>query len=307
MIKITKSGKFYIAIMMIVGIVAILYPRDSLYFLSAVLFAIFLLSGNLARRNIEAVDIEFEFDKEIYANKDTEVNVYIKNSKKFIPIFLIELDILGYKSVVINILPNKTYTHKTKIKFKDRGDIKITQKDIKVCSIFPFGFVRRCLNLKFSQNLIIFAMPIEFDYKQNKSSKTDNNSQNSKQSISNKLNNQALLNIRHQEHIEIDHIRDYVIGDSPKFIHQKASAKSNRLKIKEFNLNSSSSFIIDFDSIKIDDIELKVSKVTYLVNRLYTQNIDVGFIYKDINISASKNSRLEILKTLAMIEKRSSI
>ena len=75
---------------------------------------------------------------------------------------------------------------------------------------------------------------------------------------------------------EILSIREYRYGDPKKYIHWKATARTGELKTKELSSLSHRPLIIDFDNLAIEDIEERISCVTYHIIRSFRLNIPVG-------------------------------
>ena len=313
MIKITKSGKTYILTMMIVGVVAILYPRDSLYMITSIMFAIFLLSGNLGRKNIESCEVDFEYPKEIYANQKFILDIVITNNRKWLPIFLIDIEILGYKTIIWKVNPNDTITQHIDIIISKRGLLNI-DTNYNICSKFPFGFVKRCIKYKIDKadrnQIIIFPTPIRYELEKLNNlisqSKSDKNSHNNMTKEEKEFS--QFYDKKSTANSDIDHIRDYIAGDTLRRIDWKSSAKTDKLKSKEYSSDASSSISIDFDKIKIEDIEIKLSKVTYLINHLYSQDYAILFKMGNRTILISKiikeqAKRLEALSLLSLYKR----
>ncbi len=246
------------------------------------------ISGFLGKINLSNLDVDITLPKEVYAKESIPVKVFLKNKKRFIPSFLIRIKILDKVSFITLIDRKSSKSTYVYLSFNDRGISFI--REIYICSIFPFNFFVRCKPYKVNKKIIVFPSPknckqVQKDYSGRK--KAGNFSSNVKGYLG-----------------DILYIRDYNYADPIKYIHWKASAKTDTLKTKELSNDMSDPVIIDLDLFN-GNIEQKISCATYLILKLYKRNIPFGLKLKNklIKPEFSEKQKLRILRELALYGK----
>lgn len=241
------------------------------------------VSGFAGRRNIQKIDIQLVFPEEIYANTPFPLKVVIKNNKKFMPSFLIKVEIDD--TPVLFAVVEKTAEKITNFKAEKRGILKIEK--LTVCSVFPFSFFVRCFTQKVNIQKTVFPQP-----------KKCNIWHHLNEGNSHKKGEQT-VNMTGYEG-ELISIKDHSPTTPMKYIHWKASAKSEQLKEKELSRIHSPPAVIRFDRINIPDLEEKLSCLTYTIIRHSSFNTDTFVEYEKrlYNIKL-KHERLELLSKFA--------
>ena len=104
---------------------------------------------------------------------------------------------------------------------------------------------------------------------------------------------------------EIVSIREYFYGDPIKYINWKATAKTGALKTKELSSLLHQPITIDFDKVLINNVEEKISCISYSIIQLIKRKMPVGLKIKDnmYEPGTSHSHKINMLKELAMFEK----
>ncbi|MFQ3573809.1 MAG: DUF58 domain-containing protein [Thermodesulfovibrionales bacterium] len=246
------------------------------------------MSGFIGRRNIQGLEINITTPSEIYANTPSPVRITITNKKALLPSFLIRVSLLN-KVTLLAFIDRKASSEKfIELTPYKRGLNEIG--GISVCSVFPFNFFIRCRGIKESLNVIAFPEPLKFHLtyagiseRETKKGDTDTD------------------NIGFGS--ELVSTRDYIIGDPLKYIHWKASARTDRLKTKEFSSLETEPVVIDFETLPYDT-ETNLSLATYLINQLYRLQIPFGLKIRGEMFPPACNleHRLKLLKILALYD-----
>lgn len=244
------------------------------------------ISGFYGRYNIQNLLIEIEIPQEIYTKKETPFVIKLINKKRF-PSFLIKLKILNNEILFPYI--EKTISKSASFFFQKRGVNKI--KEIEVSSPFPFNFFVRFYNFKKEVMFIVFPEPKKILFYEDLSSKKEKNGEHETQTKSGYDG-------------DIKSIKDYIDGTPKKYIDWKSSAKTGSLKIKEFDSLLNKPVIIEFDKIKIKNIEEKISFIAFLIIDNFKKGIPVGLKIKDkfFKPDISYNHKLNLLTELALYE-----
>lgn len=244
------------------------------------------ISGFYGRYNIQNLDFDIEIPQEIYAKKETPFIIKLINKKKF-PSFLIKLKIFD-KAILFPYF-EKTISKSEIFLFQKRGLYKI--KDIQISSPFPFNFFVRFYNFKKEVEFFVFPEPKRFLFYEDLSNQKEKNGEYESQ-------------IKSGYDGDIKSIKDYIDGTPKKYIDWKSSAKTGSLKIKEFDSLLNKPVIIEFDKIRIKNIEDKISFITFLIIDNYKKGVPVGLKIKDklFKPEFSYTHKLNLLMELALYE-----
>ncbi len=169
--------------------------------------------------------------------------------------------------------------------FDKRGRKKI--EDIYICSAFPFNFFVRCRKSLSSFDCVVFPAPRKLpglhfsdgEYHDQGDGHIDKRGSDP----------------------DIFAIRDYVIGDPLKYINWKASARTGRLKTKEFSSPAVQPVLIDFEKVAIADLELKLSYLTFLISHFIRKQVPVGLTIggEHFTPALSPSHKIRLLTELA--------
>jgi uncharacterized protein (DUF58 family) len=97
-------------------------------------------------------------------------------------------------------------------------------------------------------------------------------------------------------------IRDYLTGDSVRYINWKASARSGALKTNVLSSGLTEPLIIEFEKVLIADLELKLSCLTFLISSQHRKNRAIGLKLggRYFPPSTTKEHKLRLLRELAV-------
>lgn len=245
------------------------------------------ISGFVGRRNIQNIDIELIFPEEVYADTPFPLKVLVKNNKKFMPSFLLRINIDQTEALFPVV--EKTAEKIVDFKVAKRGVFKIEK--ISICSVFPFSFFVRCFWQKVNIQKTVFPK-----------SKKCNIWHYIDDGKGHKKGEKPASTPGYEG--ELISIKDHTPSTPMKYIHWKASAKSDTLKEKELSRIQSTPVIIKFERINIPDIEEKLSCLTYTVIRHSSFNTDtlIEFEKRLYNIQL-RHERSELLEKFARFER----
>ncbi|MGC9080233.1 DUF58 domain-containing protein [Sulfurihydrogenibium sp.] len=280
-IKITKAGWIFIITTILIGFAAVNTNNNLLFFIVSAFLSFMGLSGFFGKRNIENLDVNIDFPEEVFANKEFMLNVNLKNKKKYLNSFLIEV-VIDDKSVVFPVV-EKEETKSLNLTVSKRGVFEI--KSLSVCSIFPFNFFIRCRKIDTEYKKFVYPepkrYPLSFIYSDYSNKKGEVSSE--------KFGYEG----------DLVALRDYNVGTPIKYIDWKASAKSDRLKEKVFSSLQSQPVMIDFEKINLP-LEEKLSFLTYIViNYKKFEGVFIIFEKQTYDITL-KSSREKLLSKFAV-------
>jgi len=251
-IEVLKAGYIYIILTILFGIAGVNTGNNLIYLIVSAMLSFMGLSGYLGKLNLKKLDIDVTLPEEVFAKVETPILVKVKNSKRFFPTFLLRVYVED-KNILIPFVDTNTQSERhILVKYENRGERQI--KEIKVCSVFPFNFFRRCVTLKLNRIFTVYPFPKKCNHKNFYDSYTKTKGD---LTSTEKGNSGDLIGIR-----------DYTIGDSLKYIHWKATAKTGELKTKELTSNQFEPILIDIDQLK-GSLEERISCATYLILKAF--------------------------------------
>lgn len=244
------------------------------------------LAGVFGKRNVEGLDLEINFPDEMYANKEAFIKIKLINKKKFFPSFLIRVLIKDFNVSYLFVYFEKEAFATLKIKPQKRGLHNL--KEVYIASVFPFNFFVRWKRIDKTFSYTVFPEPKKCSFFYYRDKKTRGELETNKTGFEGDMLS----------------IKDYTEGIPAKYIHWKATAKTDTLKIKELSELTNQPVIIDFEKIKIPDLEEKLRCLTYLIIDFMKKGKPVGLKIKGkfYKPDLSYKHKLTLLTELASYE-----
>lgn len=244
------------------------------------------ISGFFGRNNLSKIELKVELAPEIFATAKTPVSVSVTNKRRFLPIFLLRINIQNQELFFPFIEAGKSASKHVDMTFEQRG--RHTLGLISLNSAFPFNFFVRYKWYNEESSFVVFPRLQQCKlfsfYEKERHSKGEYSSDTAGSDS------------------DIISIREYVPGDPIKYINWKATARTGELKTKELSSLTFQPVIIDFSTVDIENTEEKISCVTYAIVQLIKKNIPIGLRLGSIffSPSASCSHRTNLLTELAL-------
>ncbi len=284
-----NSGLVFLALILLVTVLALTSGNNLLYLVLAVLLATMLISWIVSRLSISGMTVRVHYPDHIFAGEAVFFDVTATNRKRFLPSFSVVTALSG-KSVqggerqiswlgYFPIVPSRTQV-RSRIErvFPQRGLYPVN--GIIIASGFPFGFIEQRRFIEFSSEHIIYPRPQPLeDFEQ------------------------ALLVTqgRMESHLkgsgsDLYAIRRYLSDDHHHHIDWKATAKTSSLMVREFTRDDDWKVTLAFDrrvpgelhetpgfAVKFERaVSLTASLIDYFIRdgaevRLLTDDCDSGY------------------------------
>ncbi|MDX9714122.1 MAG: DUF58 domain-containing protein [Dissulfurispiraceae bacterium] len=244
------------------------------------------VSGFFGRYNLRMIDVQLEPPAEIYAMSHAVLRLKIQNNKKHFPAFLLRVKVMCGEALVAYLDSSGEGSAAVSVVFEKRG--MQTTGSIRICSVFPFNFFVRCIQIPDKEPLLVLP-------ELRKCSLTQPAQQGRQHA-------EGLLSDSRGYESGIISLRPYQAGDPLRHIHWKAAAKTDKLLTKEFPSSRAEPVLINFDELDIPDIETKISCTAYALNRLIRQGTPAGLVIekKVLKPSLGSGHRLKMLEKLAL-------
>jgi len=246
------------------------------------------ISGFFGRSNLSRIGVKVDCAEEIYATRSTLVGITIRNTRKFLPIFLLRVNLQNKELFFPFIDAGHQATQYINITFKHRGEN--AWGTVSLHSVFPFNFFTRFRWYSDASKFIVFPRlqqcRLSSLYRKERQLKGDHSTDKSGYES------------------DIISIREYVHGDPVKYINWKATAKTGELKTKELSSLTYQPIVIDFSTVDIEDKEQRISCIAYTIVQLTKRNIPIGLRLNGTFFapSVSNAHKISMLRELALCE-----
>jgi uncharacterized protein (DUF58 family) len=234
--------------------------NNLIYLVVSALLGFMGISGFFGRSNLLKIKVKIDLAPEIYATTNTPVGVTVKNTRRFLPIFLLRVTVQENEFFFPFIDAGDEATKYVNMSFGKRGEY--TTGLVSLHSVFPFNFFTRYKWYSDTSSFVVYPKLQQCElsslYQKERRLKGDHSTD--------KAGYES----------DIISIREYVHGDPIKYINWKATAKTGELKTKELSSLAYQPIVIDFTTVDIEDIEQKISCIAYTIVQLIRKNIPIG-------------------------------
>ncbi|MBI5491442.1 MAG: DUF58 domain-containing protein [Deltaproteobacteria bacterium] len=294
-LSITTEGKWFIAVLFLIGIAAINTGNNLLYLVLATLLSLIIVSGIMSESTLRGVKVRRTLPSQVYRDMPLIVRLNIENRKRLFPSFSFlvkELPSPGLKAdaaYVVKLGPSGKAVKTARYTFGKRG--RQTLPGLKVTTRFPFS-----LFLKGKEELTEDSVLVFPSIKPMKDISILARHGGDERPYAGKGDGSQLYGLR-----------DYTLEDDSRFIHWKSAARNSRLLVKEFEREREKKVVIVFDNYSAADdaaFEKAVDEAASMASHYMDRGCSVGLktFSDDIMPRAGYGQLQTILRALALIE-----
>ena len=298
-LRVTRLGKWYIAILLLIGIAAINTGNNLLYLVVGMLLSLIIISGIMSESTLRGIRVKRSLPRRIFAGTPVTARLDISNSKRVLPSFSFSLNELPSPSInsseayVLKLEHNKGTTRHNTYTFIRRGEVDLT--GLLIRTSFPFSLFNKGKREIHSARRLIYPRirPVM---------KTHN-----MRSFDSSIDSARVLK-RKGDGFELHSLKEYSPGDDSRRIDWKSSARVQKLMIREFEEEREERCMIEFDnSPGSGDSELfeqKVSEAASIACHFTERGFHVGLKTRDsiIDCARGRAHLYTMLEMLALIE-----
>lgn len=228
--------------------------------------------------------MEVEPPEEIYDGAETLVKVRLRNGRRRLPAFLLQVEVQGRAATFSLVGAKEEACATAAAVFRGRGSRPLPP--VRVRSIYPVNFFVRSLLLPGGGEATVFPAPRPC----RAPGGTGRLPEPGERSAAPR-----------GEEGELRRILDYTGAESLRRIHWKLSARQGELKVKEMSAASGEPVVLDVDRLPGAGLEERLGSAVFLVNRLARENRPVGLRLgtRLIPPDLSRAHRLRLLRELA--------
>lgn len=233
-VKLTKEGLTFILLSLAIGAAAVNTGNNILYLIFSLMLGLIVISGILSKRVLSGLIPRIEFPEHLFSGVMDVCYVTVKNRKKWLPSIGIRLEIgipglSRFGRPFFFVPPDKEVSGFMDIFFPERGIHEI--KEIEVQTRFPFSFFVKVQRYPTNQKVRVYPRIYQFP-----------------EEVVMKFTEGTLLDSPYRgDSQQLLHLREYMPQDSSSRIHWKASARLNKLLVKEYQKEQGREISIYFD------------------------------------------------------------
>lgn len=308
---ITREGWFYIITLVVIGVAALNTGNNLIFLIFSAALSALIVSELICNINLRSLHFRMGLPAVINAQQSFLAILILENRKPWFPSFSLSVEgqepawslarltngetilRLG-REVYYLFLPGGTQSRKkVQMQLARRG--RYLQAEVQISTRFPFGFVKKEKRIRIDREIIVLpeiAPPDEF------------------------FEMLPLLNGALESHYrgwgsDLYSIRDYSLQDNARFLDWKATAKTGRLKLREFTQEEDRKCCLVFDNLfpGFDEadrpaFEKAVKLCANTSRHFHEMGIAIRLVTPEACtlFSQSGEGLLEILRLLALIE-----
>lgn len=290
-LSVTREGKWYIGVLILIGVGAINTGNNLLYLVVASLLSLIIISGLLSEATLRGVKVERRLSALAFKGSPLRASIRITNHKKRIPSYSFqstELDYPQTKAYVLKLGAGESTDIPVEYIFPRRGMTALS--GVRVSTRFPFGlFTKGKEELALDELLVLPSIEGS-----GLSPAGDMGREHGELTRSEKGGSGGLYGLR-----------EYTLADDARHIHWKSAAKAERLLTKEFENETLPKVVVVFENTgpSSELFEELVDQAAGTVNAYIERGFSVGLktLSSEIPPAAGKEHLLRLLSELALI------
>lgn len=289
-LTVTREGKWYIGVLLLIGVAAVNTGNNLLYLVVATLLSLIIISGILSESTLRGIKAQRHLPPLLFKGAPARVILRITNSKKLFPSYSFNVTELDGSSgaYVLKLGPFETASISAEYIFQKRGIHKLS--GLKVSTRFPFGLFTKGKEEPLEEEALI--LPSIEKVKLSLSGRQPRS--NGARTLSGKGEGGGLYGLR-----------EYTLVDDARHIHWKSAARSERLLLKEFEKESDEKVMVVFENTGRESelFEELVDKAAGTINEYMEMGFSVGLrtLSSEIPPAPGREQLIMLLRELALI------
>jgi uncharacterized protein (DUF58 family) len=236
-----KEGRFFLVMMIMIFLAAMLGRSNMLILIFSAMVGPFVINGWMTYSMLKNLKVQRTLPEMVMAGSTFSVELILANTRMIIPSFLLSIkdhvqskeESLNPEVLFVRVPPRQSRQTPYHLCLMHRGMYEFGPLDL--TTRFPLGFVERGLIVELREKVIVHP-------------RIGHLSPYWKKEIQRNQQSQQMVR-RHSGSLDDDfhHIREYRIGDDPRAIHWRTTARTNELMIKEFRQSKDRDMVILLD------------------------------------------------------------
>ncbi|MBI2876426.1 MAG: DUF58 domain-containing protein [Candidatus Tectomicrobia bacterium] len=242
-LRFTREGKWFVGMVLIIGVAAINTGINLLYLILAMMLSLIITSGLLSEMSLRHVRLSLSWPSSAFAGEEFSVQVTLINGKHHLPSFSLYVSPVhasgpGWQlrgSYVIKLPPGERWAVWCRGRAERRGLHRF--QGFRLTTRFPFDLFEKSVTIPSAGSIVIYPRLGRVQWGALSLERADP-----------RLPNQTQIPLPGGEE-EFHSLREYRLGDNPKWIHWRSSARQERLMVKEFEKSSSKRVALLLDTL----------------------------------------------------------
>jgi uncharacterized protein (DUF58 family) len=298
--RITVEGVIFIALTFLIGLAAYNTGTNPLYLILAMMLSFLIVSGVLSSISLRKIEVDRVVPHHITAQEEFIVHLTMTNRKRLFPSYSLRIvDCLKTGEAVgvcfiLKVPRNTRFKCSYTCRFPRRG--VYTLHRLSVSTQFPFGFFERSVATIVPRDVIVYPEIVDIKRYIHQSQIDFGEYDAMKKGLGTSLYG----------------LREYVSGDSARFIHWKVSAKSRKLMVREFEKEEKKKVCIFLnnvsstfgDSVTAESFEKAIILVASMAKFLIDDDYQVQLVTASgkVPYDTGVTHLYRILRALAVLE-----
>jgi uncharacterized protein (DUF58 family) len=300
------TGLIYTSMMLFMGLAAINSQANLLFGVFGLMIGVLLVAGWISRTVLRKLEIRRVFPEYMVVGQTAGVQYEFHNQKRFWPSLSVTVGEVSApeafsKQVQAYLLHAAAGTKgliPTQVIPKTRGLHQLDK--FQLSTSFPFGFIKRAVNRRQTDNIIVYPPLAQVD------PKLLTRCMSAEQTG-------ARMKPRQGGADEFYGVKEYREGESPRFIYWRRSARTGTLVLKEMThvapprlLIVVDTFVREHSIANLAAVEKTIAVAASLISRTIDQGLAVGLCawsgdWRTINPTRGKRHSHELISLLARL------
>jgi uncharacterized protein (DUF58 family) len=289
--QVTLLGVVFCFTTVLVGFAAFVSANNLLFLLLAALLATFLIAGFISRLGLAGLELNLQLPEHIAARRNIVGRLLLKNSKRWMPSFSIEVSGVaegGFRDpIYIPVIPaRQTFQDGVQLHFAKRGLYK--ENVFYLSSRFPFGFTKRRDRLRLDQEVLVYpCIDAQAGFEE--------------------MLSQVIGELESRQRgrgSDFYRIRPYEALESARHVDWKATAHTGALQVREFarEQDQSVTVFLDLDADPDALFDAAVDCAAFLIWRLTRGDNSVRFVTQLFDRKIPEEATIyTVLRYLALV------
>jgi len=234
--RLTREGKWFIGATLVLGFAAVNGGINLLFLIFGMLLCLLLANGVLSEACLRRLVVTRRLPATIHAGTPFLVGIAVRNVKKRIPTFSLEIeDMVANKPVdrrcfYLKVPAGREQETAYRRTLPRRGIHGLS--GLRLSTRFPFGLLRRSMDLDVPAELLVYPALVP---------------------VTDAVLSSALAELNDRQSAartrrgEFESLREYRLGDDPRDIHWRTSARRGRRFVRQFEGNTGRLVVVALD------------------------------------------------------------
>lgn len=288
----TREGKWYIGILILIGAAAINTGNNLLYLIVATLLSLIVISGIMSEASVRGVQVTRALPGTVFKGAPARGVFRVTNGKRLVPSYALRVsEAVGPAAVafILRLDAGRSVEARAEYIFDKRGVARLDE--VIVSTRFPFGLFTKGKKEEATAEVLVLPS-------------IDRGAAGAATGAS--VPSGALSGGRRGEGGGLRGLRQYTLADDARHIHWKSAARSPALFMKEFEAEQKGRVVVVFENRgePSEAFEALVDEAAGTINHFIERGFAVGLrtLTAERPPDAGREQLVRLLRELALIE-----